>query len=111
MLLYWNRKTGLLLSNLCENIAKKLIWKFTNVFPNQVLKFLKIFTEHGRIMADYTINIERILQLLCRNVIVERLLNPKQRFYIQYPRCFGLNSRFTITFLQSSCEILSMFFV
>ena len=31
-----------------------------------------IFTEHGKIIADYTKSIERI-SLFCRNVIVERL--------------------------------------
>ena len=65
--------TGLLLSNLCKNIVKKSIWKSIDIFPNQVLNFLNIFTEHGKIVADYTKSIERISQLLCRNVIVERL--------------------------------------
>ena len=65
--------TGLLLSNLCKNIVKKSIWKFIDIFPNQVLNFLNIFTEHGKIIADDTESIERISQLLCRNVIVERL--------------------------------------
>ena len=61
--------TGLLLSKL----VKKSIWKFIDIFPNQVLNFLNIFTEHRKIIADYTKSIERISQLLCRNVIVERL--------------------------------------
>ena len=65
--------TGLLLSNLFKNIVKKSIWKFIDIFPNQVLNFLNIFTEHGKIIADYTKSIERISQMLCRNVIVERL--------------------------------------
>ena len=65
--------TGLLLSNLCKNIFKKLIWKFINIFPNEVLNFLNIFTEHGKIIADYTKSIERNSKLLCRNVTVERL--------------------------------------
>ena len=65
--------TGLLLSNLCQNIIKKLIRKFTDIFPNQVLSFLNIFTEQGKIIADYTKSIEIISQLLCRNLIVERL--------------------------------------
>ena len=65
--------TGLLLSNLRKNMVKKLIWKFVDIFPNQVLNFLNIFTEHGKIIADYTKSVERISQLLCRNVIVERL--------------------------------------
>ena len=64
---------GLLLSNLCKNIVKKSIWKFIYIFPNQVLNFLNILTEHGKIIADNTKSIERISQLLCRNVIVERL--------------------------------------
>ena len=55
--------TGLLLSNLCKNIVKKLIWKFIDIFLNQVLNFLNIFTEHGKIIADYTKGIERISQL------------------------------------------------
>ena len=63
--------TGLLLSNLYKNIVKKLIWKFIDIFPNQVLNFLDIFTEHGKIIADYTKSIERISQLLCGNVIVQ----------------------------------------
>ena len=57
--------TGLLLSNLRNNIVKKLIWKFIDIFLNQVLNFLNIFTEHGNIIADYTKSIERISQLLC----------------------------------------------
>ena len=65
--------TGLLLSDLDKNIVKKLIWKFIDIFPNQVLNFLNIFTQHGKIIADYTKSIERISQLLCRNVIVEGL--------------------------------------
>ena len=65
--------TGLLLSNLCKNIVKKLIWKFIDIFLNQILNFLNIFTEHGKIIADYTKSIVRISQLLCGNVIVERL--------------------------------------
>ena len=64
---------GLLLSNLCKNIVKKSIRKFIYIFPNQVLNFLNILTEHGKIIADNTKSIERISQLLCRNVIVERL--------------------------------------
>ena len=64
--------TGLLLSNLYKNIVKKSIWKLIDIFPNQVLNFLKIFTEHGRVIADYTKSIERFSQLLCWNVIVER---------------------------------------
>ena len=63
--------SGLLLSNLGKNIVKKLIWKFIDTFLNQVLNFLNIVTEHGKIIADYTKNIERISQLLCGNVIVE----------------------------------------
>ena len=59
------------MSNLCKNVVKKLIWKFTDIVPNQVLNFLNIFTEHGKIIADYTKSIERISQLLCRNNIVE----------------------------------------
>ena len=46
--------TGLLSSNLCKKIVKKSIWKFTDMFPNQVPNFLNIFTEHGNIIADYT---------------------------------------------------------
>ena len=63
--------TGLLLSNL--SLVKKSIWKFIDIFPDQVLNFLNIFTEHGKIIADYTKSIERISQLLYGNVIVERL--------------------------------------
>ena len=65
--------TGLLLSNLCKNIVKKLILKFIDIFLNQVLNFLNIFTEHGKIIADYTKSIERISQLFCGKVIVEGL--------------------------------------
>ena len=65
--------TGLLLNNICKNIVMKLIWKFTDIFSNQVPNFLNIFTEHGKIIADYTKSIERISQLFCRNLIVERL--------------------------------------
>ena len=63
--------TGLLLSNLCKNVVKKLIWKFIDTFLNQVLNVLNIFTEHGYIIADYAKSIEKISQLLCGNVIVE----------------------------------------
>ena len=42
------------MSNLRKNIVKKLIWTFFDVLPNQVLHFLNIFTEHGKIIADYT---------------------------------------------------------
>ena len=61
--------TSLFLSNLCKNIVKK---SFIDIFPNQVLNFLNIFTEHGKIITDYTISIEKLSQLLCRNVIEER---------------------------------------
>ena len=61
--------TGLLLSNLCENIVKKSIWKFIDIFQNQVLNFLNIFTAHGKITAGYTNSLDRILLLLCGNVI------------------------------------------
>ena len=64
---------GLLLSNLYEIIAKKLIWKSIDIFPSQVLNFLTIFTEHGKIIADYTKSIERSSKLLNRNVVEERL--------------------------------------
>ena len=37
--------TGLLLSNFCKKIVKKLIWKFNEIFPNQVLNFLNILTD------------------------------------------------------------------
>ena len=65
--------TGPLLSNLCKNTVKKLIRKFIDIFLNQVLNFLNIFTEHEKIIADYTKSIERITLLLCGNVIVEQL--------------------------------------
>ena len=54
-------------------ILKRSIWKFIDLFPNQVLNFLNVFTEHGKIIADYTTNIERFSQLLFGNVFVERL--------------------------------------
>ena len=63
--------TGLLVSNLCKKVVKKFIWKFTDVFPNQVLKFSKIFSELEKIIAGYTKSIERSSKLLCRNVIVK----------------------------------------
>ena len=59
-----------LLSNLYKKTVKKSIWKFIYIFPNQVLNFLNIFTEHGKIIADYTKSIERIAQLFCGNFIV-----------------------------------------
>ena len=62
-----------MLSKLSKNIVKKSIWKFIDTFPNQVVNFLNIFIERGKIIADYTKGIKRISQLLCRNVIVERL--------------------------------------
>ena len=44
--------TGLLLLiNLYKNIVKKLILKFIDIFLNQVLNFLNIFTEHGKIIC------------------------------------------------------------
>ena len=58
---------------MCKNIVKKSIWKFIDIFPNQVLNFLNVFTEHGKIIVDHTTNIERFLQLLCGNVFVEGL--------------------------------------
>ena len=39
--------TSLLFSNLCKNIVKKSILKFIDIFPNQVLNFLNIFTGNG----------------------------------------------------------------
>ena len=66
--------SDLSLSNLCKTIVKKSTLKFIDLFSNQVLNFLNIFTEHGKIIADYTKkSTERISQLLCSNVIVERL--------------------------------------
>ena len=38
--------TGLFLSNLRKNIVKKSGWQFIDIFPNQVLNFLNVFTEH-----------------------------------------------------------------
>ena len=49
------------MSNLRKNIVKTLIWQFIDIFPNQVLDFLNIFTEHGKIIADYT-NVWRDVQ-------------------------------------------------
>ena len=57
----------------CKNIVKKLILKFIGIFPSQVLNFLNIFTEHGKIIVDYTKSKERSSKMLCRNVIVLRL--------------------------------------
>ena len=67
--------TGFLLSKHCKNmhVVKQLIWKFIDIFPNQALNFLNIFIEHGKIIANHTKSINRISQLLCRNVIVEQL--------------------------------------
>ena len=59
--------TGLLLSNLYKNIVKKLIWKSIDIVPNQILNFLNIFTEHGKIIADYTESKERSSKLLYMN--------------------------------------------
>ena len=53
--------------------ANKEFLLYCIVFPYQVLNFLNIFTEHGKIITNYTKSIERISQLLCGNVIVERL--------------------------------------
>ena len=44
--------TGLLLSNVYKNIVMKLISKFIDMFPNKVLNFLNIFTEHGKIIIQ-----------------------------------------------------------
>ena len=52
--------TVALLYNLCKNMVEKSMWKFIDIFPNQVLNFLNIFIEHGKIIADYTKSIERI---------------------------------------------------
>ena len=66
--------TGQLLSNFCKNIYRQEVdLEVHDIFSKQVLNFLDIFTEHGKIIADYTKSIERISQRLCRNVIVERL--------------------------------------
>ena len=65
--------TGLWLCNPCKNTVKKSIWNFIDIYPTQAFNFLNIFTEYGKIMADYTRRIERISKLLCRNVIVQRL--------------------------------------
>ena len=32
--------TGLLMTNLCKNMVKKLIWKFIEIFSTQILNFL-----------------------------------------------------------------------
>ena len=61
---------GLLLSNPCKNIVKKWIWKFIDIFLNQVLNFLDIFTEQGNNCRLYE-SIERSSKLLCKNVIIE----------------------------------------
>ena len=67
--------TGLLLSNLCKDMVKKSIWKFVDIFPNQVLNFLNTSTEYGKILslADYTKASKEVQSLFYRNVIVERL--------------------------------------
>ena len=65
--------TGVLSSNLCKNIVKKSIWKFIDIFPNQVINFLNVFTENGKIIAEHTKSTEGISQPLCKNAIVERL--------------------------------------
>ena len=65
--------TNLLLNNRFKNKVKKSILKFIDIVSSQVLKFFSIFTEHGKIIADYTKSVEMISQLHCRNVIVERL--------------------------------------
>ena len=66
--------TGLLLSNLCKNIVKKLIWKLIDTFLNQVLNFLNIVTEHGKIIAEYTKNRKNFTTALwecyCRVTII-----------------------------------------
>ena len=66
--------TGLLLPQLCMKIVTKLISKFTDVFPDQVTDVFpdQVLNFLNKI-ADDTKSIERISQLLCRNVIAARL--------------------------------------
>ena len=64
--------TGLLLSNLYKDIVKKLILKFVDIFPNHLPNSLNIFTELGKLIADYTKSIERSSNLLCRNFILSK---------------------------------------
>ena len=47
---------------------KKLIWKFVDKFPN-----LDIFTELGKIIADYAKKHRKKLKLFCKNVVVARI--------------------------------------
>ena len=49
--------TGLLLSNFCENIVMKSIWKFIAIFPNQVLSFLNTPWILHTTVSVHTINI------------------------------------------------------
>ena len=61
--------TGLFFSNR-KNIVRKLIWKPIDLFSNQVINFLNIFTEHGKIIAIYTKKIERSSKLLCSAAVI-----------------------------------------
>ena len=70
--------TGLLLSNFCKNIVKKSICKFIDIFPNQVLNFLNIFTEHGKIIPDYTKSADGFY-----NFLVEMLLYSEYKVICQ----------------------------
>ena len=46
---------------------------FREILVDKVFNFLNIFTEHRKIIADYTKSTERSSKLLCTNAIVERL--------------------------------------
>ena len=113
--------TRLLLSNLCKNIVKKSIWKFIDihVFPNQILNFLNVITEHGKIIADYTTSIERISQLLllCGNIVVEQLSwsGPYNDFF-SFPKSFIREFKYVSCILRlfpsvSDCEDVNKSFI
>ena len=52
------------MSYLCKTIVKKSIWKFIDIFPNQVLNFLNSFIEHGSDIKRDTVKGGRAMDLL-----------------------------------------------
>ena len=47
-----------------KNIVKKSIWKFIGIFPDQVLNFLNVFSELGKIQKKHRNNFTTVGMLL-----------------------------------------------
>ena len=71
-----------------EPTFKMLLLRFIDIFPNQVLNSLNIFTEHSKIIADYT----KKAYIEVQKCFVGMLL------YSDYNDCFKL-----ATFIVETC--------